>query len=115
MRLTDEVHRVRRFAESLPEKRLNETEQKSLVERATTLKQALDAAKEQNLNIDHFLKIVRKYTEITELSGEIIRDFIEKIIVYKAEKVDGVRIQRIQIIYNCIGAIDFPKMDEKTA
>jgi hypothetical protein len=43
------------------------------------------------------------------------RDFIEKIIVYKAEKVDGVRTQRIRIIYNCIGAIDFPKMDEKTA
>ncbi|MGI6169592.1 MAG: DUF4368 domain-containing protein [Christensenellales bacterium] len=92
-----------------------ETEQKSLVETATELKQTLDAAKEQNLNIDRFLKIVRKYTEITELSGEIIRDFIEKIIVYKAEKVDGVRTQRIKIIYNCIGAIDFPKMDENPA
>ena len=92
-----------------------EVEQKSLMERATTLKQTLDATKEQNLNIDRFLKIVRKYTEITELSGEIIRDFIEKIIVFKAEKVDGVRTQRIQIIYNCIGAIDFPKTDEKTA
>ena len=92
-----------------------ETEQKSLMERATALKQTLDAAKEQNLNIDRFLKIVRKYTEFSDLSGEIIRDFIEKIIVYKAEKVDGVRTQRIRIIYNCIGAIDFPKMDEKTA
>lgn len=92
-----------------------ETEQRILIERATALKQTLDAAKEQNLNIDRFLKIVHKHTEITELSGEIIRDFIEKIIVYKAEKIDGVRTQRIQIIYNCIGAIDFPKMDEKTA
>ncbi|MGI6562206.1 MAG: DUF4368 domain-containing protein [Clostridia bacterium] len=92
-----------------------EAEQRSLVERATVLKQTLDAAKEENLNIDRFLKIVRKYTEITELSAEIIRDFIEKIIVYKAEKVDGVRTPRIRIIYNCIGAIDFPKMDEKTA
>ncbi|MDI9512920.1 MAG: DUF4368 domain-containing protein [Bacillota bacterium] len=92
-----------------------EAEQRSLVERATALKQTLDATKEQNLNIDRFLKIVRKYTEITELSAEIIRDFIEKIFVYKAEKVDGVRTQRIRIIYNCIGAIDFQKMDEKTA
>lgn len=92
-----------------------ETEQKSLMESATALKQTLDTAKKQNLNIDRFLKIVRKYTEITELSGEIIRDFIEKIIVYKAEKVDGVHTQRIQIIYNCIGAINFPKTDKKTA
>ena len=92
-----------------------EAEQRSLVERTTALKQTLDAAKEQNLNIDRFLKIVRKYTEITELSAEIIRDFIERIIVFQAEKVDGVRTQRIQIIYNCIGAVDFQKMDEKTA
>mgnify|MGYP000864551201 FL=1 len=27
----------------------------------------------------------------------------------KAEKVDGRRTQRIQIFYNCIGAIDLPK------
>lgn len=85
------------------------------MERVTALKQMLDAAKEKNLNIERFLKIVRKYTEFSDLSGEIIRDFIEKIIVYKTEKVDGVRTQRIQIIYNCIGAIDFPKLDEKTA
>ena len=34
---------------------------------------------------------------------------IDKIIVFKAEKVDGRRTQRIQIFYNCIGAIDLPK------
>jgi uncharacterized protein (UPF0371 family) len=45
---------------------------------------------------------------ITELDAEIIREFIDKIIVFKAEKVDGRRTQRIQIFYNCIGAIDLP-------
>ena len=48
------------------------------------MKQTLDT--EQNLIINRFLKIVRKYTEITELSGEIIRDFIERIIVYKGRQ-----------------------------
>lgn len=79
----------------------------------TALKQTPAAANEQSLNIERFLKIVRRYSEIAELSGEIFRYFIEKIIVYKAEKIDGVRAQRIRIIYNCIGAIDFSKMDEK--
>jgi hypothetical protein len=46
---------------------------------------------------------------------EIIREFIEKIIVLKAEKVNGVRTQRIQIIYNCIGAVELPETHEKTA
>lgn len=92
-----------------------EAEQKSLTERASVLKTTLDAAKEQNLNIDRFLKQVKGYTDITELDGEIIREFIEKIIVYKAEKVDGVRTQHIQIIYNSIGAIEVPRKHEKTA
>jgi site-specific DNA recombinase len=55
-----------------------------------------------------YLALVKKYTEITELDAEIIREFIDKIIVFKAEKVDGRRTQRIQIFYNCIGAIDLP-------
>lgn len=92
-----------------------EAEQRSLTERAAVLKTMLDAAKEQNLNIDRFLTRVKGYTDITELDGEIIREFIEKIIVFKAEKVDGVRTQRIQIIYNSIGAVEVPKEYKKTA
>ncbi|WP_235888139.1 DUF4368 domain-containing protein [Neobacillus paridis] len=61
------------------------------------------------IHTDRFLALVKKYTEITELDAEIIREFIDKIIVFKAEKVDGRRTQRIQIFYNCIGAIDLPK------
>lgn len=49
---------------------------------------------------------------IQELTGEIIREFVEKIIVFKAEKVDGHRQQRIQIIYNAIGAVEIPNEKE---
>lgn len=31
--------------------------------------------------------------------------FVDKIIVYQAEKVNGKQEQRIKIYYNCIGAI----------
>ena len=51
---------------------------------------------------------MRKYTDIRELDAEIIREFVERINVFQAEKVDGHRQQRIQIIYNCIGAVDLP-------
>ena len=51
------------------------------------------------MNVEYFLSLVRKYTDIQELTGEIIREFVEKIIVFKAEKMDGHRQQRIQIIY----------------
>ena len=85
-----------------------EAEQAQLQSRVEELQQFLDDAKERSLNADHFLALVRKYTDIRELDAEIIREFVERINVFQAEKVDGHRQQRIQIIYNCIGAVDLP-------
>ncbi len=51
--------------------------------------------------------------EITELNTEIIQEFIDRIIVFKAEKVNGRRQQKIQIIYNSIGAVDLTASKEK--
>lgn len=92
-----------------------ESEQKELNARVTALRYFIDHAKEKSLNAEHFLSLVRKYTDIKELDAEIIREFVEKIIVFKAEKIDGHRVQRIQIIYNCIGAVELLSKHEKTA
>ena len=56
-----------------------EVEQKELLMRKNELNSFIDQAKEQSLNVDSFLKVVRKYTGITEITGEIIRSFVEKI------------------------------------
>lgn len=85
-----------------------ETEQAQLQSRVEELQRFLADAKEMSLNADHFLALVRKYTDIRELDAEIIREFVERINVFQAEKVDGHRQQRIQIIYNCIGAVVLP-------
>lgn len=45
---------------------------------------------------------------VQELDAEITREFVEKIIVYKAERVDGHRVQKIKIIWNCIGEFQTP-------
>lgn len=82
--------------------------------RLTALQDFIDHAKEKSLNAEHFLSLVRKYTDINELDAEIIREFVEKIIVFNAEKVDDHRTLRIQIIYNCIGVVELPGK-EKTA
>jgi hypothetical protein len=67
-----------------------------------------ESQKESALGVDHFLALVRKYTDIKELTAEIIREFVEKIYVNKAERIDGRRVQRIKIIYNCIGEFNPP-------
>jgi len=85
-----------------------EAEQQTLEKRVTELKSIMTEEKESALNVDHFLTLVRKYTDIKELTAEIIREFVEKIYVYKAERIDGRRVQRIKIVWNCIGEFEPP-------
>jgi site-specific DNA recombinase len=95
-----------------------EEEQKTLEFRIRELKATIGTVTENASNVDAFLKLVRRYTDIQELTAEIIREFVEKIYVYKAERIDGKRVQRIKIVWNCIGEFTPPdkcKKDEKTA
>lgn len=66
-----------------------EAEQKELLKHKNELKASIDQAKEQSLNVDSFLKVVQKYTDITEITGEIIHSFVERIDVYKPKKGAG--------------------------
>ena len=89
-----------------------EAEQKQLQERVSELKALLQTEKDEALNVNQFLTLVRKYTDVQELTAELIREFVEKVIVYKAEKVDGHRVQRIKIVWNCIGEFQVPAQQE---
>ena len=94
-----------------------EAEQQTLEGRVLELRQFIDTAKEDQLNVDSFIGMVRKYTDITELTAEIIRSFVERIEVLKPEKVPGTRTkkQTIVIYWNFIGAVEIPNEQEKTA
>lgn len=63
------------------------------------------AEKEKSLNTDHFPSMIRDYTEIKKLNCEVIKTFIDKIIVHKVDKIDGKRYQAIEIYYNGIGNV----------
>lgn len=86
-----------------------ETEQKELKSKLKELESLLDGDKEKSLSADHFLSVIRDYTEIKELSCEIIRTFIDKVLVHKVEKIDGKRVQTIEIYYNGIGKVAIPR------
>ena len=92
-------------------------EQRSLERCVSELKAKIAWQKECNANVDSFLALVRKYTDIQELTAEIIREFVEKAYVYQTERVAGYKVQRIRIVWNCIGEFDPPatKGQEKTA
>lgn len=89
---------------------LGKAEQTALENRASELRSFIGETKEQRLNAESFLGMVRKYSDITELTAEIIRSFVEKIEVQQPEKVPGTRTKKQTIIiwWNFIGAVDIP-------
>lgn len=86
-----------------------EQEQRTLENSNAELKCMVDTCEEQSLNIKSFLKCVRKYTELCELTPDMLHELVEKIIVYAPDKSSGHRTQQIDIYYNFVGKIPLSK------
>lgn len=86
-----------------------ESEQAELTDKVKFLKEELMAVQKETADINKFMRLIKRYTEITELNAEIVRTFIDKLYVHKGEKAQGGHRQTIEIIYNCVGAI--PEME----
>ena len=85
-----------------------EKEQKELKSKVKELANKLDTIKQQKLDLTSFVSKVKQYTEISELTPEIINELIDKIYVYQSEKVNSKPTQQIDIYYNGIGIINIP-------
>jgi len=62
-------------------------------------------------DLQRFIDRAKQVTRLTELTLEIVHEFIEKIMVSKPEKVDGKRHQRVDIYYNTIGLWSDPELE----
>ena len=91
-----------RFAKLLAD---YESEQKSLSEQAEILDAGLAEQEEKAISVDKFLALVHKYTDIQELTPGLLREFVEKIVVCEATKVNGYREQEVVIHYNYVGTV----------
>ena len=85
-----------------------ETEQAELTEKAQTLKAEIEKDKKEKDEILDFLCLVEKYSSVEELTPEIIRSFVDKIIVHEKRKENGHYRQEVEIVYNFIGAVEIP-------
>ena len=86
-----------------------ETEQTELKQKTEALKASLIAAKETDSSLAKFVLLVRSYTEVKELTPEILNSFIDKIYIGKPERIDGRRVQEVKIIYKLVGAVKIPQ------
>ena len=83
-----------------------EQEQADLKNSVKELRELVSTMETEEVNIQSFLKIVKKYTEPTELTPLLLHEFVEKIVVHAPDRSSGQRVQQIDVHYNFIGEID---------
>jgi len=82
-------------------------ERESNTKKIEMLEAELSAENRDKENAERFLEVVRKYAEPTELTRELLLDFVEKIEVHEAtgERRKGTREQTLDIYYRFIGKL----------
>ena len=85
-----------------------DNEQKELKAKIEQLSKDIENTEKKDTDITQFISNVKKYTEITELTPEILNELIEKILSHQAEKIDDKTVQEIDIDYRGVGIISFP-------
>ena len=80
-------------------------EQKDVKEKIEVLNKNISTTEQKENAITSFVDKVKKYTEIKELTPEIINELIDKILVHQQTRVDGKKYQQIDIYYSGVGII----------
>lgn len=85
-----------------------EKEQKDLKGKINELSANLVQTKQSEIDLTTFIDKVKKYTEIKELTPEIINELIDKILVSQQTNLNGRKFQQIDIYYTGVGIISIP-------
>ena len=88
-----------------------EEEQKQLRASISDLTEKLAKQQEDSLNISKFMVRISKYTELPELTVEIVNELIDKIVIHKPTGTKRNRIIQIDIYYNFIGKLNNEKSE----
>ena len=83
-------------------------EQQELKTKIEQLSKDIENTEKKDTDITQFISNVKKYTEIDHLTAEILNELIEKIVIHQQEKIDGKKVQEIDIYYRGVGIISFP-------
>lgn len=104
----------------LPERQFNrlmteyDTEQSSLEQRISELETATERISTKAVQIDKFVRLVKKYRDFEELTTPILNDFIEKVVIHEAEGGRTKdRTQQVDIYFNFIGNFVLPLSEDE--
>lgn len=90
--------------QTLMKKYENERAQKAAM--LPELESRVKAQRETHYAVDRWIKIIRRYTEITELDETILFELVDRIEVGEARKEGTVRICDVKVFYRYVGNVD---------
>ena len=84
-----------------------QAEQAELDKKIASLGAAIENDKQSAADAEKWVKLIRQYSEITELDAPLLNTLIEKILVHEGKRgPDGIREQEVEIFYRFAGKID---------
>lgn len=90
-------------------------EQAELETKMETMKIELAEEKVSSVDIKHFISLIRKCKNPTEISDTMFNELVDKIVVYEAEGVGKARTQKVDIYFNYVGQVDIAYTEEELA
>ncbi len=88
-----------------------EKEQEQIEISMKKMQEQLAEYEESTDRTEEFLSLVHKYTDIRELTAPVINEFVDKVLVHKAERICGERVQEIEVYLNFIGKVELPAQE----
>jgi len=86
-------------------------ESKTLDVEIGSLQSEIDTFNTDSVKADKFIELVNRHTEFTTFSAVLLNEFIEKIIVHEAIKINGKRTMQVDIHLNYIGKFELPQSE----
>lgn len=83
-------------------------EQQELKLKIEQLSKDIENTEKKDTDVTQFISNVKKYTEIDHLTAKILNELIERIVIHQQEKVNGKKVQEIDMYYRGVGIISFP-------
>lgn len=80
-----------------------EQERADKTETVKILRDKIERSERQWCNVDAWVKVIRKYTELETLTQEILLELVERIEVSEARVVKGLRECHVNIVYRFVG------------
>ena len=82
-----------------------EAEQKELKQRLLEIAALKRKMENKAVECEQYAQLIKDYTDITELTADVLNQLIEKIIVHEYSQDDDTSVKEVEIYYRFIGKI----------